>query len=184
MIVRFWFWKRVSDSVDNSCQKWCMNHQNPTKNWTNRSQLLFHTLKTMLIQLQWSDFKFEETFEIVRQFLLKWCTICYNLPKNKGTAMFFVYSFECTEWSTQTQRSLYFLTDFNNSRTKIVSQFWFFIQNWIPTTAARLALFLKYEVINGSCSINFCWISTICTSFWQELSHESEHVFEIEFGLS
>ncbi len=53
----------------------------PTKIYLNRSQLLFHTMKTMLIQLQWSDFNFEETFEIVRQFSLKWkwSAGCQNL---------------------------------------------------------------------------------------------------------
>jgi hypothetical protein len=41
-------------------------------------------------QLHWSDFDFEETFEIVRQFSLKWCADCQNSSKNKGITMFFV----------------------------------------------------------------------------------------------
>ncbi len=79
--------------------------------------------------------------------------------------------------------SLYFLTDFNNLHTilmRIVSQFQIFIQNWIPTTAARLAMFLKYKVINCSWLINFCWISVnltrIVSRIWTCFSNQNRTI--------
>jgi hypothetical protein len=40
-------------------------------------------LKMKPMELQLSDFDFELTLETVRQFYLKWCANCYNLPELK-----------------------------------------------------------------------------------------------------
>ena len=97
-----------------------------------------------------------------------------SVQKIKEYRCFLCTAFGAQHGDTKSALSLYFLTDFNHSHailTKIVSQLRIFIQNRIPTTAARSASFLKYEVINSSSLINFSWISTIRTSFWRELSH-------------
>jgi hypothetical protein len=81
----------------------------------NRSQILFCTLKTMPIKLQWPYFILNR-FSL--KFSLKWCVNCYDPSKNKGMALFFVYNFEYTPMSTKkTWLSPYFLTNFNNLHT-------------------------------------------------------------------
>jgi hypothetical protein len=87
--------------------------------------------------------------------------------------MFLVYSVLCYHSFHKKQCIFYVLADLNNSHTiltRIVSQFQFLFKNQNPTTAARLALFLKYRTKIYSCSINFCRISTIHAPFWQEFS--------------
>ncbi len=60
------------------------------KNWPNRSQFWFRTLKTMPIKLQWSNFDFEKKIKIVRQFSLNGVQIIKICPKIKGWLFFCV----------------------------------------------------------------------------------------------
>ncbi len=103
-----------------------------------------------------------------------------NLSKSKGTALFFVYSFECTVWNTQKQRCLFIFWLILTIHIRDVSQIQIFYSKSNSDNCSWICIVLTYKVINGSCLIHFWWIALISTSFLRELSHKSEHVFKID----
>ncbi len=102
-----------------------------------RGNSMTHT-KIIAVWAMVVRFLFWNRSRFVRQFSPKWCANCWNPPKNKGMCT----TFSSQHWVHKTSLSLYFLKNFNNLRTiltRIVSQFWFFIQNQNSTTAACTA---------------------------------------------
>ncbi len=104
-IVWFWFRKHVQICETILIKMTCksLKSELSDNNWLNRSQSLIIYFENdanrsaLFYSISILNRKLSETI------LVKMVCDFLNLSKNKGTALFVVYSFECTAWSTQKQ---------------------------------------------------------------------------------
>jgi hypothetical protein len=143
------------------------------KNWPNRSQFWFR-MKTMPIELQWSNFDFEKKIKIVRQFSLNGVQIIKICPKIKGWWCFRVLNVVNSKLYTKNSAISLFFGLFQQFSWELIS-----IQNQNLTNAALSAPIQSTKPKIGSWLISFYWVLTICTKFWQELSHKSDPFYKI-----
>ncbi len=148
------------------------------KNWPNRSQFWFRTLKAMPIELKWSNFDLEKKIKIVGQVSLNGVQIIKICPKIKGWWCFLCT--QCYELKVvhKKQCHLFIFGLFQQFSWELIS-----IQNQNLTNAAQSASFQSTKPKIGSWLISFYWILTICTKFWQKLSHNSDPFYKIRIWL-
>ncbi len=147
------------------------------KNWPNKNQFRFRTLKTMPIDLQWSNFGFEKKIKIVRQFSLNGVQIIKICPKIKGWWCFCVLNVVNSKLYTKNSAISLFIGLFQQFSWELIS-----IQKQNLTNAARSASFQSTKPKIGFCFISFYWILNISTKFWQE-SHKSDPFYKIRIWL-